>query len=80
MKVYFNNKGSIFISQNLIVKINKNINKNISFYRTVHQRRYHQDRIHSENNKSDIMTKNFAKDKHELKCEDVVTKVNQEQG
>ena len=26
------------------------------------------------------MTKNFAKDKHQSKCEDVVKNVNQEQG
>ena len=33
-----------------------------------------------EKNKSDIMTKNFTKDKNQVKCEDVVKDLNQEQG
>ena len=31
-------------------------------------------------NKYDIMTKNFSKDKNNIKCEDIINEVNQEQG
>ena len=36
--------------------------------------------VQKEKNKSDIVTKNFSKDKHQVKCEDLVKEVNQEQG
>ena len=36
--------------------------------------------VQTDKNKSDIMTKNFSKDKNKLKFDDVVKEVNQEQG
>ena len=81
IKVHVDNKGSIFISQNPTVKRTKNIDTRYHFIR-----QYIKDGVieiefvQTEKNKSDIMTKNFSKDKHQVKCEDVVKDVNQEQG
>ena len=81
IKVHVDNKGEIFISQNPTVKRTKNIDTRYHFIR-----QYIKDGIieieffQTEKNKSDIMTKNFSKDKHQVKCEDVVKELNQEQG
>ena len=81
IKVHVDNKGEIFISQNPTVKRTKNINTRYHFIR-----QYIKDGVieiefvQKEKNKSDIMTKNFSKDKHQVKCEDIVKEVNQEQG
>ena len=81
IKVHVDNKGEIFISQNPTVKRTKNIDTRYHFIR-----QYIKDGVieiefvQTEKNKSDIMTKNFAKYKHQEKCEDVVKEVNQEQG
>ena len=80
IKVHVDNKGEIFISQNPTVKRTKNIDTRYHFIR-----QYIKDGVieiefvRMENNKPDIMTKNFAKDKHQVKFEDVVKEVNQEQ-
>lgn len=74
------NKGYIVISQNPTFKITKHIDKR---YHLIFQ--YIKDVIieiefvQTDKNKSDIITKNFAKDKHQLKCDYVVKEVNQEQ-
>ena len=81
IKVHVDNKGSIFISQNPTVKRTKHIDTRYHFIR-----QYIKDGVieieflHTEKNKSYIITKNFTKDKHQVKCEDVVKDVNQEQG
>ena len=81
IKVHVDNKGSIFISQKPTVKRIKHIDTR---YHLICQ--YIKDGIieiefiQMEKNKSDIMTKNFAKDKHQEKCEDVVKEVNHEKG
>ena len=71
----------IFISQNPTVKRTNNIYTRYHFIR-----HYIKDGIigiefvQTDKNKSEIMTKNFYKDKHQLKCDNVVKEVNQEQG
>ena len=80
IKVNVDNKGEIFIYQNPTVKRTKNIDTRYHFIR-----QYIKDGVieiefvQTEKNKSDIMTKNFSKDKHQVKCEDIVKEVNQEQ-
>ena len=80
IKVNVYNKGEIFISQKPTVKIKKHIDTRYHFIR-----QYIKDGIieikfvQTEKNKSEIMNKNFSKDKHQLNCEDVVKEVNQEQ-
>ena len=72
----------IFSSQkNPMVKRTKNIDTRYYFIK-----QYIKDGIieikfiQTKNNKSDIMNKKFSKDKHHIKCEDIVNQVNQEQG
>ena len=73
IKVNVYNKGEIFISQNPTVKRTKNIDTRYNFIR-----QYIKDGIikiefvQTEKNKLEIMTNNFYKDKHQLKCDDVV--------
>ena len=81
IKVHVDNKGEIFISQNPKVKRTKNIDTRYHFIcQYIKDGVIEIEFIQSEKNKSDIMTKNFAKDKHQSKCEDLVKNVNQEQG
>ena len=81
IKVHVDNKGTIFISQNPTVKRTKHIDTRYHFIR-----QYIKDGvieieiIQTEKNKSDIMNKNFVKDKRQSKFEDIVKNVNQEQG
>ena len=81
IKVHVDNKGEILISQNPTVKRTKNIDTRYHFIcQYINDGVIEIEFVHTEKNKSDIMTKNFAKDKHQSKCEDVVKDVNQEQG
>ena len=81
IKVHVDNKGSIFISQNPTVKRTKHIDTRYHFIcQYIKDGVIEIEFVQKENNKSDIMIKNFAKDKHQVKCEDVVKDVNQEQG
>ena len=81
IKVQVDNKGAIFISQNPTVKRTKHIDTRYHFIcQYIKDGVIEIEFIQTEKNKSDIMTKNFAKDKHQSKCEDIVKNVNQEQG
>ena len=81
INVNVDNKGEIFISQKPNVKRTKNINTRYHFIlQYIKEIIIEIEFFQTEKNNSDIMTKNFSKDKHQEKCEDVVKEVNQEQG
>ena len=81
IKVHVDNKGAIFISQKPTIKRNKHIDTRYHFIlQYIKDGIIEIEFVQTEKNKSDIMNKNFSKDKHQVKCEDVVKEVNQEQG
>ena len=81
IKVNVDNKGEIFISQNPTVKRTKNIYTRYNFIlQYIKDGIIEIEFVQTDKNNSDIMTKNFSKDKHKLKFDDFVKEVNQEQG
>ena len=80
IKVHVDNRGTIFISQNPTVKRTKHIDTRYHFIRQYIKYGVIEIEFVQTEKKSDIMTKNFSKDKHQVKFEDVVKEVNQEQG
>ena len=81
IKVNVDNKGVIFIYQNPNVKRTKKIYTRYNFIRKYIKCIIISIKlVQTDKNKSDIMKKNFSKDKHHSKFDDIVKQVNQERG